>query len=267
MTVKYNVFVFDPYWDGERKYKQIISEHNMFNLVYDIENADIAISYGGDGTLLEMVSMLYQSGDISTTLVAGLNKGTVGFMANDMNEIDFIDRVLNTIYNDKYVTERTLFQVYTDNKLNTLSLNEISIHPVKRGKLFVCDVCVSIPSMDIKDEHITYKGDGIIVSTSSGSTAYNLSTGGPILTPCSGRVIISPICPFSLADRSIVLPSDTEVVITPESEAEVVVDGTSKCITLRKISVKSHHDKLLLYKRDNFLKTIQEKLGWNHSIK
>ncbi len=261
----YKVYVYDPFYQGDM-YINLIDNDFRFKLTESIEEASIVLSYGGDGTLLKTVSLLHECGNLCGTLVAGLNKGTVGFMANDMTETDFIKGVLSSTFSKQYIDERTLFDV-NEGDFTQISLNEVSIHPRKRGKLFVCDISLTIPSMDIKDEHIVYKGDGVIISTASGSTAYNLSTGGPIITPCSGRITISPICPFSLADRSIVLPSDTEVTVTTETSSEVVVDGVSRYEPLGELTIKTYSEKLLLYKRDNFLKTIQEKLGWNHPIK
>lgn len=266
---QFKIFVYNPYHEG-MKYKEIIASDKRFCLTDDPSEADLALSYGGDGTLLALSGILHKNLNLSNTLIAGLNKGTVGFMANDMEEEEFITSILSEFMNYgviiKHIQERTLFDVYAKYKVDVLALNEVSIHPVERGKLFVCNVCVTIPSMGINNECITYKGDGVIVATASGSTAYNLSAGGPILAPMADNIIITPIAPFSLADRTIILPSDTRVSIMTETEAELIVDGQTKGYT-NTITVNKSVDTLSLYKKDNFLKTIQEKLGWNHSIK
>ena len=124
--------------------------------------------------------------------------------------------------------------------------------------------------MSIYDEQVKYSGDGVIVSTASGSTAYNLSVGGSILTPNDKSIIISPICPFTMAGRSIILPEDATIEIYTEYPAYVAIDGMERCLdgdNSESIYVENSDDTLMLFKQDNFFTTIQNKLGWNRSIK
>ena len=237
----------------------------------DIADADIVLSYGGDGTLLKAFSKAVEHGVHDKILLAGINKGTVGFMANDMDDLSFIDAVIHAYATREHIQERQLLDILINDKLvmnrKVLALNEIVIQPRDRGKLFVCNITINIPSMGIYNERIDYSGDGVIISTASGSTAYNLSAGGPILTPNDNSIIISPICPFTMAGRSIILPSDAQVMVESEYPDYVAIDGIPEIGSTNKIIISNSTDTLLLFKQDNFFDTIQTKLGWNRSIK
>jgi NAD+ kinase len=244
----------------------------MAEYTADINVCNIALSYGGDGTLLSLFRQLCSVSRHGDVLIAGYNKGTVGFMANDMPEEDFISSVIQAyryfaVKNDnRYVQKRYLLMAILKDK-QVYALNEISIHPSEYGKLFVCDVYFTIPKLGIDKERITYKGDGLILSTTSGSTAYNLSAGGPLLLPTGRNMTVTPICPFSLADRSIVLSGGVHIRIDFHQNAHIVVDGQPLVNDINSIDIKLTNEMANLYKCDNFFETIQSKLGWNHSIK
>ncbi len=243
--------------------------------VQDIKEAQIALSYGGDGTLLSLFRAVAKADRLEYALVAGLNKGTVGFMANDMLQYDFVPAVLDTRRDcieqtpkhAKNLQLRHLLDVTVFEK-PVQALNEVTFHPTVLGKLFVTHIKVAIPSMNIHNETITYKGDGIIIATASGSTAYNLSAGGPLLTPGDGNIVVSPIAPFSLAARPIVFPVDTRMEITFESTFNMAIDGiVYDDLGYEKVNISISDKRLFLFKQDSFFETIQTKLGWNNSIK
>lgn len=241
-------------------------------------DASVFLSYGGDGTLLRAAHKSMNSSE-SHVIVAGLNRGSVGFMANDVSsEYQFLKNV-NAAYqtytlhrpntaNIQHIQQRRLLDVTGEAVGPTYNaLNEVTLHPTTLGKLFICNVGLTVPSMHIFDEELIYKGDGIIISTASGSTAYNLSAGGPLLTPCDSNIIISPLAPFSLASRPLVLPKDAVLTITIDTGGQLVMDGRLVAKSKKHVTIKLSDSTLALYKQDNFFTTIKSKLGWNNSIK
>jgi len=267
------VYIEDPFNHCKLERKLSATSERTTNL----SEAEIAVSFGGDGVLLSLFRKLAAINRHNEVLLAGVNKGTLGFMANEVKEVavfmqnvavvyagHFIHKTPNACVQQRYLLDA---DYVTKNK----ALNEVTFHPEKLGKLFTCCVDVSIPSLGIVKETLVYKGDGLIISTASGSTAYNLSAGGPIITPAGKNIVIIPICPFSLADRPIVLPKDAELEVRVEDSAfQMVIDGqadTYQRTPRAPVKISLSQDTLALYKTDNFLKTIQTKLGWNNSIK
>jgi NAD+ kinase len=138
-------------------------------------------------------------------------------------------------------------------------INEISIHPLVIGRLFTVNI-------EVNGYPITYKGDGLVISTTSGSTAYNLSAGGPIMHPAIDAICLTPLNPFSLASRPLVIPSDATITISDKNEPSIIsVDGCSTRIN--KGTIKLSEKKVTLVKLDNFMVDIQTKLGWNDNIR
>ena len=244
--------------------------------VNDITNCDCLLVYGGDGTLLSTFRQMALSGvDFNTTVLAGLNRGTLGFMANDVDEGIFINNVCTAIEHIRHggtstdIQHRALLKVSVVVNNTTqvhYALNEVSLHPTAIGKLFETNVHTVVTGN--RQQVLHYKGDGLIISTASGSTAYNLSANGPILMPDNKSIILSPICPFSLASRPVVISETNVLRVTTVQNARIVVDGTPLDIVgTADITVSVAKKTLMLYKSDAFFDTITYKLGWNHSIK
>jgi NAD+ kinase len=187
---------------------------DYIKLFSDIENSpvvpDLLLSVGGDGTFLETASSVAGR----NIPVAGMNAGRLGFLANIHDDPE---SALKNILHGKYtITERYMLRLVEPEGLmsdNALALNDITI---QKGDLNMITVKVYVDDLYLN----TYWSDGLIISTATGSTAYNLSTGGPILSPGDDSIVISPLSPHNLTVRPIVLPGN--------STLSLVVEGRSK---------------------------------------
>ena len=192
---------------------QIISEEQMYHL------ADILVCIGGDGTIIHTAKKAAKF----SKPVLGINAGRVGYLAglegSDLSELK------NLISGNFKIKNRMLLSV-TVGDTEYLSLNDavISKGPLSR----MIDITVTMHG-----ECISYRADGLISATPTGSTAYSLSAGGPIVDPVLDSIILTPICPQSLNARPILIAPDEEIVITtvpPEGTgAYITIDGEQVC--------------------------------------
>ncbi|MCK5018733.1 MAG: NAD(+)/NADH kinase [Candidatus Peribacteraceae bacterium] len=238
----------------------------------DMVNADIVVVYGGDGTILRTFGAMSLFGMFNIPIL-GINKGTVGFMANDVVENGgdaFRMLITSTIKkfwkepNHHIFERRSLLDVTLDDRNDRIVvLNEITVHPKDLGKLL--DVEVGIQSLH-DSSSVPMKGDGVIVSTPTGSTAYNLSAGGPILMPHMDAMVVTPLNPFTMAGRSIVLSKDDNITLKLNDPARVVVDGT-EINNASTVNISFSKDKMILVRANSFFDALQTKLGWHRPIK
>jgi NAD+ kinase len=227
--------------------------------VEPLNEADVMIVYGGDGTILKAIKDLTTQKAFDTC-VLGLNTGHVGFLSNDFGRNKAVS-LLNKGLDNSVVSNRHLLSIDYNHQEEVHALNEIVIQPSKRGKLFEI-------SVDLGGEKLTYKGDGIIIATASGSTAYNLSAGGSITMPSMSTISITPICPFSLSSRPIVLDGNQSLSISTEYLADITIDGVDVgSRVLNNLNVGIAGNVIKLVKTNSFFDSIHHKLGWNHSIK
>lgn len=190
----------------------------------EIHQCDLIISIGGDGTMLKSAKLSH----IHQIPVTGINKGRLGFLT-DINPSD-ANKTINDFISGKFITEDRLLIETIINKNGTqdsigIALNDVAIRRKETGRMM--KVTTSIDGNYINQ----HEGDGFIVSTPTGSTAYSLSCGGPILKPDVEALILVPICPHSLNDRPMVIPSHSEILIEPILNsgeiAEIALDGDS----------------------------------------
>jgi NAD+ kinase len=180
-------------------------------LSFSSEVPDLVLSVGGDGTFLETVLKVKDLG----IPIAGVNTGRMGFLANI--SADEIGHSIDMLHRGEYeIVERCLLEISRPSGLfegnSTYALNEITIQKA--------DLSMITISVFVDDAHLnTYWADGLIVSTATGSTAYNLSVGGPILSPEDESIIISPIAPHNLTIRPIILSG--------EGRIRMVIEGRS----------------------------------------
>ncbi len=183
----------------------------------DALKAQVLFVLGGDGTLLHAAHK-YVKHDI---LLVGLNMGRLGFISEaDLCDIDFvIERILAGNY---VVDERMMLEADVPGYGKILALNEVVITLAHRIRMLQLELKVN----GTQAEH--YNGDGIIVATSTGSTAYALSAGGPIISPSVSCMLITPICPHSLYARSIVVSDTHTIAVSPRAgyrDVVVCADG------------------------------------------
>ena len=222
--------------------------------------ADLLLSIGGDGTLLDTVPLVLDSG----MPVAGINLGRLGFLSSiSKNEIDkAVESVLSGAY---AVEERSLLELvappdvfgdvrYALNELNVIRNPEHSLLAIK---VFVDDVYLN-----------TYWGDGILIATPTGSTAYSLSAGGPIITPNSKSFVITPIAAHNLTVRPVVIPDDSVIRIQVEGrERRFVFSMDSRTCALDtsvQLEVRKARFGIRIARMsgEDFFSTIRNKLMW-----
>lgn len=222
---------------------------------------DLMLSIGGDGTILDAVPLLRDSG----IPVLGINMGRLGFISSVAR--DEIGEAVEQLLHGRYTTERrTLLELVAPqgvfNDTVNYALNEINIirnpeHSLLAIKVLVNDVFLN-----------TYWGDGILMATPTGSTAYSLSAGGPILTPDSRSFVITPIAAHNLTVRPIVIPDDSVVRIHVEGrekkfvfsmDSRVCALDTSLELVVRKADFCIHTVRM---EGTDFFSTIRNKLMW-----
>jgi NAD+ kinase len=221
---------------------------------------DLVLSVGGDGTFLETMLKVYDFG----IPVAGVNTGRLGFLANISEEE--INQALDLLYGGDYkIIERCLLEISNPSDLmdgnSSIALNEITVH---KADLSMITINVFVDGVYLN----TYWADGLIISTATGSTAYNLSAGGPILSPEDESIIISPISPHNLTIRPIILSGKSHLRLIVESrnnEYLATCDFRSKRVPVSKeiqIVQASKKLKTVMLQGRDFYSTLRDKLMW-----
>jgi NAD+ kinase len=227
------------------------------------QRVDVAVVLGGDGTMLHAVSRL---GDFEKP-VAGINIGTLGFLTTCTDAE--IPAFASAIARGRFSTSvRTLLEVGVHRAgrpvESFVALNEITLARGDTGRL------VSLLAK-VNGEHLNnYRADGLIVATPTGSTAYSLSAGGPLISPQAAVFVITPICPHSLSQRSLVVSDDVIITLSPEdrdmSPMLFTVDGRDNMridagdfVEIRKARRSFH---LLRLEEHSFYEALRRKLHW-----
>jgi len=223
-------------------------------------DADFVISMGGDGTFLKAASRVGHK-DIP---ILGVNMGRLGFLA-DISPDD-IEHCINALAQDDFAIEsRALIQVEADgNPLGDFSyaLNDVAI--LKRDTASMISIRANINGQYLN----TYQADGLVVSTPTGSTAYSLSNGGPIIVPGTKVFSMTAVAPHSLNVRPIVIPDSAVVELDVESRSHnflVAIDGRSeKCKEGTKITLRRAPYDVKVVKRSDhrYFNTLREKMMW-----
>lgn len=227
----------------------------------ELPSADLLICFGGDGTILHAA----RDATLHDVPVMGVNMGSVGFMAElERGEL----KLLSSLPSGKYTTEERMMldvRIYRGDKLlgSDLALNDAVIS--KGSMARVAEMEVLADQVPVSAIH----GDGVIVSTPTGSTAYSMSAGGPIVEPTSSCLILTPVCAHQLAARAMVLdPNRTLTVRLPKGNRKhlyLSVDG-GKAVRLSggdrvEISRSEHRTKLVKIVNRSFYQLINHKLG------
>ncbi len=226
----------------------------------DLSEADYAISIGGDGTFLKVARRV---GELQIPII-GINMGRLGFLADVLPSE--IEEALDDIYAGNYFLENhTVIQVETDGEHLTgypCALNEVAVSKRDTASM------ISIRTY-VNDEFlVNYQADGLIVTTPTGSTAYSLSNGGPVIVPQSRSLCLTPVAPHSLNMRPIVVTDTSVIKLEVESRSHnflVAMDGRSEKLvggtqlTIRKAPYSIHVIKLM---NRRYFSTLREKLMW-----
>lgn len=225
-----------------------------------IAMADYVISLGGDGTMLETKSYVRKSG----IPVLGVNTGRLGFLAN-VNKDD-LEKAAQLLLKEKFTLDkRELIELTGCNNCFgdvNYALNEFTVHKQEGGAMINIDTYVDGVFLN------SYFADGLIISTPTGSTAYSLSCGGPIMMPDSDNFIITPIAPHNLNVRPIVIPNKKEISFKVSGRNEsfyVSLDSVTSSITpLTEIKIKLADFKfnMINLEGQHFFGTLRNKLLW-----
>jgi NAD+ kinase len=223
------------------------------------QSIDLIVTVGGDGTLISAVRRSYYD----QLPVLGLHAGKLGFLADvSIDELEtFVKRMLKGEYR---IDQRAMLEAViktAEGEKQVIAFNDIVLTRPSIAKMIHLDMFVDNLAFN------TYYGDGVIISTPTGSTAYNLSCGGPVLFPQTNVFALTPISPHSLTQRPVIMPGHYEIeVTTPDKSALVIVDGqdiyefgegdrVSICL-----AKESAH---LVHRQDfNYFEVLKEKLGW-----
>jgi len=220
------------------------------------KECDFLVTIGGDGTL---ISVARRSIKFSKPIL-GINLGTLGFLTSVLPEE--LDAFLNDFLADNYAIDSRMMIKATINKNKTIAFNDI----VLKSKSVVH--MVNIEAFVDGKKFNSYYGDGLVVSTPTGSTAYNLSSGGPVVYPLTDAFIVTPISAHSLTQRPLVLPADFEIELkTPdENGAMVLIDGQDiyelKKDESVKIKIANQKSKLIRAKERDYFSVLNQKLNW-----
>lgn len=253
------VYVESTYYDFLTR-----EQHLKLNVagVFEDYNFDVdyVISMGGDGTFLKAASRVGAKG----TPIIGINMGRLGFLADVLPSE--IESALDSLYaGECQIEEHAVIQVEPKGGVlagNPFALNDIAV--LKRDDASM----ISIRTMVDGEFLVTYQADGLIVSTPTGSTAYNLSNGGPIIIPQSGSLCLTPVAPHSLNIRPIVINDTAEITLDIESRSHnylVAIDGRSERMTEETrlvIRRAAHSIKIVKQRNQRYFSTLREKLMW-----
>ncbi len=256
-----DVVVYEPFFKNIAGMVQFERNATLFNTHDELTgNTDFLFSIGGDGTLLDTLGLVRDSG----IPVVGINIGRLGFLSSiSKDELDY--SISSLVRGDYLIEDRALLQV---NKPTNLfrevnhALNELTISRKESTSLMLIHVYVDEKFLN------SYWADGLIVSTPTGSTAYSLSCGGPILTPGSENFLITPIATHNLTVRPVVIRDDSVIRIRAEGRDKhffISLDSKFETIEANQeitISKGDYSFKLVQMKNKNFFTTIRDKLNW-----
>lgn len=222
--------------------------------------ADIAFSVGGDGTFIRSSAKIGKK----EIPILGINAGRLGFLA-DVHGEDIETAVAEIAKHQYTIEDRTLLRLHTKEKAYTdfnYALNEIAVLKQDSSSMITIHAWVNGKFLN------SYQADGLLVATSTGSTAYSLSVGGPIIVPQSNSLIITPVAPHSLNVRPLIIPDDWEIELQVESRNKhflIALDGRNNVFDHKtKLTIKKASFNVKAIKRENndFFNTLRSKLMW-----
>jgi len=221
---------------------------------------DVVITLGGDGTILSAMTMIREL----ETPIMGLNLGRLGFLASI--EQERINEAIDLYVKGKYsISTRSMLQLTSKPeafKETNYALNDFTILKRDNSSMIVLHAYIDDVFLN------SYWADGLIVSTPTGSTGYNLSCGGPIIFPSSDNFVLTPVAPHNLNVRPVVISSEHEIKFKIEGRSEnfmCTLDSRYEVVTSEhEISLRKNpfSTQLITLDGDNFMKTIRNKLNW-----
>jgi NAD+ kinase len=258
---KAEIFVFEPYYKFVKQKFELVGNIKTFNSHTDLKgNVDVVLSLGGDGTFLETLAYVRNS----EIPVLGINTGRLGFLANVAKTE--INAAIDALVAGKYTIEkRALLSVVKPEKLFgevNYGLNELTILKKDTSSMITIHAYINGDYLN------SYFADGLIIATPTGSTAYSLSCGGPLVMPGSQNFVITPIAPHNLNVRPLVISDNNVITLKVEGRSpnylvsldykSEVIDSTNE-IVLQKADFSMN---LIKLENQHFFNTIRNKLLW-----
>ncbi len=221
----------------------------------DVLSADIVLAMGGDGTFLRAARFVAER-DIP---ILGINLGSFGFLT-DITSEDVFKALRLVLENNYKIEERISLKTKIEDKV-LFALNDVVVSSNEVGRMIELEVSVN-------DEYLSdISSDGLIISTPTGSTAYSLSAGGPIVYPLLDEIILTPICAHTLSMRPLIISSGSNIrIITTNGKSVVCCDGQVKITVNDKIPIevnKGEHTIKLINLDVSFFEILRKKLGWS----
>ena len=259
----------------EKKFYDLLVKGNILSKKYptfshfsDLNNSfDALFTLGGDGTILRSVTYIR---DLDIPIL-GINTGRLGFLAN-INKKNIRESITLILNHEYSIQERTLLSIKTSSKTGefedlNFALNEVTI--ARKNTTSMIGVRTSL-----NNEYLTnYWADGLIIATPTGSTGYSLSCNGPVISPDSKNLIITPIAPHNLNVRSIVISDETKIQLTINSrEKDFLISLDSRITTVPKnttifIEKAPFTVKSIIPNNQSFIKTLRTKLLWGEDTR
>lgn len=231
------------------------------NRIFDAD-LDLLVVLGGDGTMIATARLLGER-DIP---ILGINYGNLGYLTEFRIEemFDALEMILRGDFElDKRIALRVEHtrgdEILSSNRV----LNDVVINKAALARII--EIETTLDKMFVNN----FRADGLIIATPTGSTAYNLSAGGPIVFPTMNALVLTPICPFTLSNRPIVVPNDSEIELilkTPDEEVALTLDGqigfqlqAEDCVKIRKSKTTFN---LVQQPNRNYFEVLRDKLKW-----
>lgn len=254
-----------------RKQVQVVADDNHAELIDALplssvnpSHIDFLISLGGDGTILRLI---HRFPHLLHAPLLGINLGGLGFMA-DIPLNDIYSSLQDLLDGHYAIQERMMMEGFTETDERFLAVNEMVVHRGQNPCLI--DLAVYVDGIYLN----TFSADGIIVSTPSGSTAYSLAAGGPILTPELEAFVLTPISPHTISNRPVVLMPKQHIQVqylSPLQPVEIFYDGFAsinmKTNGIFSVAPAVQKFRLVNLSRHNYFSTLREKLGWQGKLK
>lgn len=257
--------IFEEFWKSIENLVSVEREFSLFRKHQDLisKQADVLFSIGGDGTMLDTITLVRDSG----IPVLGINLGRLGFLSSVPKEQ--VDFAIDEVIAGRYVFDkRALLKVEKTTGESPLfgevnyALNELTIHKSEAHSMLTVKVSVDGNFLN------TYWADGLLIATPTGSTAYSMSCGGPIVTPNANNFTITPIASHNLTVRPVVIPDDSVItveVLGRSHQYNLGLDsryvGMDEPVELR-ITKERFKMNLLKLQNEAFFDTIRKKLNW-----
>jgi len=238
--------------------RKVVSDKNLAG------SCDIVLSLGGDGTILRLARQVAEKG----TPILGINMGKLGFLAEV--SLDDLDECLSDILKgDYFVVERMMLQASIAKHSKTyIALNDIVIDKFNTSRVLDLETYVN-------GEYLaTFTADGLILSTPTGSTAYALANGGPIVTPHNRSITISPICPHTLTARPVIVPDDATILVkvaSAKAKVHLTADGQDEVLVRPPTEIRVRKAptiaRLVKRRNTNYYDILRKKLNWGKDVR